>query len=819
MKKGKFVSVFIFTALLLVLSTGLAQACVTLSTYKTEFLPGETMQVEINVDYGKALSRDIYSSDLFLYNSLGNQVQGSYFIIKISNTRYFAWFDVPSSAGDYILKTRAVCGASVFSQTTFKVNRLKSIYYETLKNAASGKWSLLSLEENAIIGAALDYNETLSQEALETYFSRRDSCINTNCSSKNASLGIISFRDFSTRSQIKDLLYAYQNNLEGNWKIEYNSSESSDCQLDYGNTSHAISLFPGINNFELDFSKINGTEVLISDNCNTSSRKLIFSYKNFNKNYSIANNFLLQNKACWGNNLKNNCDAESTAYSLFALELAGFEINDKEQAISWLKANAQNIDEIAILYLLDKDVDDLNKILSSQTYNGAWQKKGVNDIRTSTTVYYALNMAENKTNNINEAMSKAKDYLEKSLDNSNLAEKAHVLYYVFPNIEPLMSIWPGVVKVKSGGSFNIILQNKGTEEIDAEITFLNSTSAINIAKNSMKNLEINVPRIETMDAGAISEPVLINYQNDIANSGSRSYTLPVIIFTFQGTGSYNTNYTINQTPINDTSEIINETFNDPSINETAELNESLIKEKFYFNPDSINKTFLTGETVVLSAKLKNRFSSSITDVRIEKSASMQYLVVEPSSIGELKAGEEKTINFYADPDDFGKKVDGIIMAKGKYDNQDISTLLTLNFNSNVSEEALASCSEMDGKICTENQACKNGNTKRASDTNSCCMSSCENISPGWGGKLIAIIIVIFAVLVLIGVLLYLRKKPKKEMQNFLEEINKDKQPGYTSDFSDYQSPENNRANKNPRSKEFNEEFGDEDFSNLDFKNP
>jgi len=325
--------------LLAILIVPLSQACITLNTYKTEFLPGETMQVEINVDYGKSLSRSIYSSDISLYNSQGNPIQGSFFVLKISDSRYFAWFDVPNQ-GDYKLKVRAMCGTSYYSEANFNVNKLKSIYYDSLKNTVSGNWDHLNLEEQEISTAALSFDDKLTEESLTMYFSRKDSCINTNCSSKNAALGIISFRDYSTRSQLKNLLDAYQNSFKGNWKIEYNASESSDCTLRYDNTSRGISLFPGISTFDLDFSDVNSSGTTISDDCNPISRKLIFSYKNFARNYSIANNFEIKGIGCWGNNLKNNCDPESTAYSLLALKMAGFEINNQEEAVAWLDENA-----------------------------------------------------------------------------------------------------------------------------------------------------------------------------------------------------------------------------------------------------------------------------------------------------------------------------------------------------------------------------------------------------------------------------------------------------------------------------------------------
>jgi len=798
----------------------LSQACVTLNTYRTEFLPGETMQVEVNVDPGMILSRDIYSSDIYLYDSNNYLISGNFFITKISRGKFFIWFDVPIVKGDYTLRVRSICGTSELVLADFKVLESKNVYYNQIKNQVDGKWSYLSLEENIMAGAALSYNEKLNEDALASFYNRRDSCINTNCSTKNASLAVIAFRDFSTRSQIKDLLEAYQNSLKGTWKVEFISNIAEDCNLSVGNDTRIINTFPGTNNFEIDFSKyLNDEKVLIKDDCNLVSRKLIFSYKDFAKNYSISNNFLISNLGCFGNNLKNTCDPDSTAYALFSLKIAGFNINNYYNAITWLDENANSIDQVAILYYLTGDETKLNQILSNQNYNGAWQKNGVNDIRTTVFVYYILDSG-NKTGDVLDALSKANKYLEDKLPSASLAEKSYILYFIFPSVEPFMGIWPGVVKVNSQESFNLILQNKGTEKINCQVRFMNSVSNIQVNKNSMKNVQVNVPRIETPGGIAIGEVMQVVYSNDILNSITMTYDVPIIIFTFNGTGSYFGNFTINDSDINGTQKgsIINGTVNGTNYNQTTNLTGDLINQNFYFSPTNLSRTFFTEDTMTLSVVLVNKFSQSITDIKINPSVRLVKLTIEPMTIIELKPGESKTILFYTNPINldlqFGGKAEGFVTAKGNYNGQEVSTIVSILLNSSVVEN-LQTCAELGGKDCTnQNKTCKDSQFNRSSDLGMrCCMSECEAIPAPAKSRTLAIIIVIAVIVILVAVLLIIKKKPKRDMKDFLDDISKEKQPGYSDGFDDVSQGQGSQSQPETgtQSGDFKKEFTDEDF--------
>ena len=207
--------------------------------------------------------------------------------------------------------------------------------------------------------------------------------------------------------------------------MEIVTGEAQTCNLSIGNNNTIqINLAPTANTFPLDFSSVinstNETQVTISDSCNATSREVVFTYENATKIFNVSNSFTLNSPGCFGSGLKSACDPESTAYALYAMNLDGFSVNDESEAISWLQNNVNSIDQVAILYSLENDSSLLNQVLSSQNYDGAWQKNGVDDIRTTAIVYYVLLMSENKTNNMLTAMGKASDYLSNSLGNQGL---------------------------------------------------------------------------------------------------------------------------------------------------------------------------------------------------------------------------------------------------------------------------------------------------------------------------------------------------------------------------------------------------------------
>ncbi|MCX6741585.1 MAG: hypothetical protein NTX24_00190 [Candidatus Pacearchaeota archaeon] len=800
-KKVGLIIVFFLVPILLSMIVN-AESCVSLNTLRSDFLPGETMQLEVNIDPSYS-SRDLYTSDLFLYKMPGNTAVGAnFFLTKVSNTKFFVWFDVPSVAGDYILKIRELCnGNIIISQTDFKIEKPKSIYYDDLKNKVSGKWSTLSLEENIIAAGALYYDDVLRQDAMTAYFYRKDSCVNTNCSSKNAALSIIAFKDFATRAQMKNLLDAFQNNLRGTWDLEIVAGEAQDCNLSVGyNNTKQINLAPTANKFSLDFSNItnstNETQITISDNCNAISRKVIFTYKNVTKNFSVSNSFTLESPGCFGNGLKSACDPESTAYALYAMKTAGFGINDEEKAVSWLKDNVNSIDQFAILYFLEKDPAMLTQVLASQNYNGAWQKNGINDVRTTAFVYYILLLSDNKTSEILSAMDKASSYLSLSLDNPALgiAEMSYALFFVFPNLEPLMSVWPGIVKTKSGEKFNLILNNNGNEDISAYITLFNGSITSTVTKKGMQNLQISVPYVYTSDARVLTESAIIQYSNKVTNSITKTYSIPIILFTLQGIEGTNGTFIINQSQINQSQQqnIINQTLNNTSMNQTTNISGSLIAQNFYFSETNITKNMTTSE-FSFTLRLINRLNSTIRDIDVSASTNfVMGLQIEPQILGEIGSNEQKIVTVFVDPTAFSsQRSTGSITATGTYGtNQIVNTTVNIIFVKSSQESTIKSCGEMNGTKCGTNQDCVNKSVTWTSDVNECCLTSCVN-KPTSSNKTLSIILIVVVVVILVVVLIFLRKKPQKSMKEFSDELDKQQQPG-TGDF---------------KSKEFRDEFG------------
>jgi hypothetical protein len=801
----KFFTLSIIGLVILIFGLMMGQACLTLNTYKTEFLPKDTMQLEIGIEYGRSLVKDVYSSDLFLYRN-GQLIHADYYLVKVSSGKFFAWFNVPNE-GDYTLKVKAQCDNG-FSYTPieFKVNRPKSVYYDSLIFRVDGKWANLKIDEVALASAALSYDGDLSEEALENYFSRKDSCLNTNCSTKNAALALISFRDFSTRSQLKNRINSYQNNLQGQWFLEYVSGISQDCNLSIGNVTRLLSIFPDKNIISLDLSLYgNSSKVLIADTCNLTSRKILFRYEDIFKNFTISNNFEMQNLACFGNNTKNSCDAESTAYALFSMYVSGFEINDRERAVSWLSNNANSADQVAVVYLFTKEENKLNQILASQTYYGAWQKKGVNDVQATVTIYYVLNLVENKNSRVIEAIDKAKKYLDQSLSTSSLADESYTLFFVFPNLEPLMSIWPGIIRTQSGGSFNIIMQNSGPEDLEVTASIMNSSMMLEVQNGGSKNLGINVPIIKTSDGRVITEILTLQYSDKILNSMTRTYTIPVLIATVKGSES-NFSFIINQSQIseNQTNEIMNESLNNTW---NYNLSESIIKQNFYFSEGNITRTIYSLGIFSINANLVNKFPNSVGNITIQKSASLSDLEINPSAIDLIAGNDSKTITIYVDPSKISsvsKKLDGRLEVSGDYNGADISTLLYMNFVLDVT--SLKACRELQGTVCIGNETCRGNNQTTASD-GSCCLSSCDvvlNTKTTSKNVTVAIVIIVVILIVLVGVLFFLKRRPRKGMKEFMDSVSSEINP-----YDEISKPE---------TKDFKDEFrgkGSSDFGDLD----
>ncbi|UZE93587.1 MAG: hypothetical protein IB618_02310 [Candidatus Pacearchaeota archaeon] len=763
-----FVMVFIF---LLCIPNVNALECISLNTAKSSYLPEETVQIEVDAD----TIRTILASDIFFYKD-GTRLPINIFISKVTETKYFVWFDLPTNSGNYILKVRGNCrdGSLYVADIPIVVEEIVGSHYESLKQKVEGKWSTLSLENHILSAGALSY--VLAEESLIAYIERTDSCMNQECNTKFKALSLIAFEDGFVRQRMQDSIDASQNYVKGLWKLEIESSIAQQCDFSLDNKTLSINLVTGENSFDLTFENIEADELIILVDCRESiSGKITYSYKDFSKEYETEPgqnlSFSINNKGCWGIGLRTGCDSESTAYALLSLAMAeklNKENKEHAAAISWLKENAVSVKEKVISYYLTEDPETLSWILNLQTMKGWWPKDVQTyeqDIETTSIVIFVL-----KESNYTGIVEKAKTWLLGQ--DLPLNKEALMLVFAFQSkdIEPLLAFWPGIIKTESMGTFDLILLNKGTIGIILNTELLNSTTATILPTNSVKNVKFNIPRITTIDGRTISENLVIDYKQE--NSLQYySYSVPILIFTEKSSregmeGEVNAS----EQEVNETEqqEIINETEYEWE-NKTTELNESLIQRRFKFVEGEINKTVDISEgTSTISIRLENKLDRDISDVSITYSSSLIGVVerINPSFLEEISEGEKESITITITPTAI-RVYEGYIIADAKYDSKTITTKLPLNINVSGIAAEKKNCSDIGGKICEEDEICE-GTITEAADTFSCCIPADACKKKPTPGRTIGVIIVLAIALILIVLFFILRKRSRKEMKKFLE---------------------------------------------------
>jgi len=733
-----------------------AIACIDVITSKTEYLPYESVQAEVNSN----LSRDIFLNDIFVLRQ-GNVLPTKVFISKISENKYVLWFDLPSTAGNYSLRVRGYCknGNLYVKSVPFNVKTATSSYYEEIRKSISD-WNSLSAEEHILASKVLSYDEVSKDNSVSAFFSREDSCLNKNCSTRLNALTLISFENDIIRQKMLDKIEASQNYVNGNWNIQINSESEQKCNLTINGNISIINLSQGINNYNLDFNTYkNDSTINVRLGCdNETSGKIIYTYKNIIKNFELDNSQIsIDNSGCFGNGVKNECSAEATSYAILALYKTKSNFTDAElKAVSWLATNAETTEEKAFLYYVNKDYDILSEILNLQNANGWWpkaQNNYIQDVKATSVEVFALKNAINKSQTIKNSIERAEKWLLNQ--RLSLSDKLFVFSFGFQanEIEPQLSIWPGVVKTE--GRFNLLMQNKGSIDINAEILLLNSSYDVKVPINSTKNIEFNIVS-STIDGRTLFENMIINYHSAISDI-NYNYVVPVIIFT-QKSGLEQLNGTIN---------LGEGTINESQLtNKTADINQDIIR-LFRFAEQSVSKNISINEEYVIKVRLSNQLENEIKDISITYSSSLIGIItrIEPAYINNLVSEDIKIVNIYVKPTNT-LIYDGDIIATGEYNSRKISTNLDLIIKGIIGETLEAkNCSELDGNICKEDETCK-GSIIIAPDTDTCCIQGkCEKNEKG---KSVAAIIVIAVIIILLIVLAILKRKPKKEMKEFLK---------------------------------------------------
>ncbi|MCX8194033.1 MAG: hypothetical protein N3G19_01585 [Candidatus Pacearchaeota archaeon] len=784
MRLYNFLSIAVSIAIAVVIvASNVDAACISLGIIKNSYLPQETVQLEINAD----LIKDITTGDIFLYRN-NIRIPVTVFLSKVSGSKWFAWFDLPVNDGDYNIQARGNCkdGSVYVASMPLKVEMTVASSYNELKNSVKNKFSSLSIEEHLLSAIALQESE-LADEAFVAFTNRKDSCLKVNCSAKFNALTLMAFKDSLLRQKMSDALEASQNYVKkGSWLLKLNSSQQ-ECNISINNASLNVSLASGENKINLDFSNVSGNIIFVKTICqNNVNGKLIYSYKQFSKEFIQNGNnlqFSLENSGCFvsdfNKTFSNNCDSEATTYALLALKKTN-KFNEAleahQAAVSWLKNQAQNIEEKSIIYYITKDSNNLEELLSSQSTTGWWPKTGTYqpDIFSSSLAILALkNGLNNETpQQVLDALKKGEKWLLNKTKTSVLKDKATILAFAFSakDIEPILAFWPGIIKTSSLGSFDLMLQNKGLNTIVVETSLLNSTISADIEANTLKNLHFNIPLITTIDGRTLLENLIINYRTKISDKNFE-YVVPVLIFTQKATQEQlNGSINASEQEINESKqqEIINET--KELENKTAEINKSLLS-MFRFIERNVSLSAEVNKPVTVKVNLKNQLDKDVTKVSLTYSIQLSLMEGEikitPNNIDVLKRGETKEISLYFLPANSGS-FDGEIIVTADYNGQQITTALPVAIDVAAKIKKM-NCSEMGGKICEgENEICE-GNLTESQESFACCIPAESCKKKGEQKSVIALIIVLIVIIILLAILAILKRKPKKEMREFLKE--------------------------------------------------
>ena len=522
----------------------------------------------------------------------------------------------------------------------------------------------------------------------------------------------------------------------------------------------------------------------INKNCSTKLNALTLMAFNDNLVRQKMQNAIMaaqKQDGCFGNG-SGVCDENSTVYALLSLTRTNRLINDSKtiNATDWLLKNNPSIKAKAIIYLINRDPVLLDSILNTQSSSGWWPKttEYKANIETTAIVVYVLknSIANGTSSDVLNAISKGEKWLLNQNESSALYDKAFILFMAFSShdIEPQLTIWPGMIKTGSLGSFDLILQNKGVNDITLSTNLLNSTTLVSLPQNTIKTLKFNVPLITTIDGRVISENLVLTYY-PVNSEKIYGYDVPIIIF------SQKSNQEQIIGPINASQEIINQTRQQEIINEseneeeneTIEINQSLLS-KFKFLGSNFIKNMKTGETSTFTLRLSNGMDKDIEDVRLTWSSSLIGVVdsVDPNSFSSIAKDDYESITVYLNPT-IARIYDGEIIANAKYDGQYIETDIPIRINvttgTGQGPSIQKNCSNLGGNICKEGETC-DVNLTNAYDTYYCCTGKCKGKSST--GTIIAVVAIILAVIILLVVLRLLKRKPKKEMQEYLEEATK-----------------------------------------------
>jgi len=717
---------------------------------KQEFLPYETLQIEIIGNF----TSPIVANDIKIKRE-GLIMPAQFYVEKISPSSYFAYAILGLSPGDYNLTITAnfPTGVGIFERE-IKILDISNSYYLDLLNSIKDRWFLLNNKELIYAQSAIrGIDKFQDEKALNELLPRLETF---NDIEKALALIVIDSENEAwllQKTKLMNYFLAIQDNSVGMFKANIKTNIDAECEVNgveeridnsekdiIVNFLNASSL-----NLTLYCFKMNGEDKInasVDDikKVNASLIKEYFGNKkeySFNKTIEEKDNILALKFSL--NKEFGSVNNDSILTSLVLISFIDNNIN-QYSSVNWLKKqNDSVIKNIALAYL--NNADAINYLVSKQGYSGALpQDSGFSAAEISCLAYKYGNMP---------TRSLLYNWIKSNINSFNIKDKSACLDLALTK-QDVINVLPGIVKTKTGGSFDLYLGNKGISDANAEIRniLLNLNASIEIKKDQTKKVAITVPSL-TSAKDYVEDKISIYYKNN-------SYSVPIIIFIEANATAENI------TKINETETykvIINQTGEE--INETKRM-----IDIFKIEPEKIEVN-VANETQT-KIKLKNIGKEKIENIIVWSSASLFGVVknIQPSIINELNAGEEKEITIVFDKGSL-PSYEGSITIEGVANGVNYKRDVFVKLSSPLPQViGLPSCTELNGTICKADEKCSGA--LKSSKEGTCCVGKCSGKKTK---QILGIIFILIGIIIIAAAIIVLKRKPKgKRIEEVIKRI-------------------------------------------------
>ena len=740
---------FLVYIILFLLAIPLASAeCISAQIAKSTYYPGETFQAEIT---GNFTGPPTYSN-IFFYKGI-EEIHTPFYLEKLASNKYFVYAELSKSYGehnfiikDVLCKEEGITKAGIVNES-FLMQKPIYLAYSWLI-AQTENWDTLSEEENALALLALNYASIREGKDSLLEKSKNNECWPyPECDVKTTALAALALKSLNESDKPKEWLLESQNSFDmGLWDLIVESPDMRSCSISINTKEKILALVVGTNTLPLEDYISQDQNLAINLSCENISARVTRTYLGKVAEFPLVNEggilkIELSNEKCWGSSYRSDCNAEATAYALFALNELGIS---NSKAETWLKNNAQTTVERAVVYLLTGNSESKEWLLNNQALQGYWanQALALSDTPDITSTVFSAIALENEKAVVN----KAKSWLLSNYTESfgDLKETAYTLSYLFPpnQIEPILGVSPAVIKARANEAFSIKLKNNGAVDINVKATTKDDSKTEKISDGNSKTISFTY---KSTSGSIVYDELSVEYSS-VLSEEKRSYKVPLIIVP-SGTAGIE--------------ESVNETIGE----------ENFIESNIIFIEDKINQSVSEGEKRKIQIELKNPSSKAVENIVLTYTLNLYGIVEEifPIQIPSLGADQSEMITVSINAENAFGSYEGLIEAHA----DGLSVSIPVSLVISQGEVIGRTCAESGGKICLENEECAVSSIA-TSDASSCCLGACNKKTPpvkkSNAGVWIGILLLVIAVLAAVAFMFLRLKKRKGEMADVIGKI-------------------------------------------------